>query len=138
MIKFQRTGYYSKDLTTDIILGITDGLDMSLWCYVYASIIFVGVLSIYLTVGILAALMGWVLVSLWVTLTSREPLHMANLDDQAVVIFGSIAVLACSSAWNWYATTRPSNRQRKRLRLSSTECANWECWWASRAPAPTY
>lgn len=54
--------YHSKDLTTDIILGITDGLDMSLWCYVYASIIFVAVLSIYLPVGIPAALMGWVLV----------------------------------------------------------------------------
>ncbi len=106
MIKFQRAGYHSKDLATDIILGITDGLDMSLWCYVYASIIFVGVLSIYLPVGILAALMGWVLVSIWVTLTSREPLHIANLDDQAVVIFGSIAVLMIATMGDLAASPR--------------------------------
>ena len=93
MITLQRKGYQSRRLSTDIALGITDGLDMSLWCYVYASIIFSGVLSIYLPLGILAGLLGWVLVSMFVTLTSKEPLHVANLDDQAVVIFGSISVL---------------------------------------------
>ena len=90
---FQRTGYRSKDLFADLALGLSDGLDISLWCYVYASIIFAGALSVYMPVGILAILLGWVLVSVWITLTSREPLHVCNPDDQAVVIFGAITAL---------------------------------------------
>ena len=90
MSLFQRTGYRSKDLFADLALGLSDGLDMSLWCYVYASIIFAGVLSVYLPVGILTILLGWVLVSIWVSLVSREPLHICNTDDQAVVIYGAI------------------------------------------------
>ena len=93
MVTLQRKGYRSKHLVTDIVLGITDGLDMSLWCYVFASIIFSGVLTVFLPVGILICLLGWVLVSMTITLVSREPVHIANLDDQAVVIIGAIAVI---------------------------------------------
>ena len=93
MTLFQRSGYRSKDLFADLALGLSDGLDISLWCYVYASIIFAGALSVYMPVGILVILLGWVLVSIWVTLTSREPLHVCNHDDQAVVIFGAITAL---------------------------------------------
>ena len=93
MIRLQRTGYRSENLGSDVYLGLTDGLDSALWCYVCASIIFIGPLSIYLPVGILSALAGWVLLSLVLSLTSREPLHIASLDDQAIVIFGSIAAL---------------------------------------------
>ncbi len=93
MTLFQRSGYRSKDLFADLALGLSDGLDISLWCYVYASIIFAGALSVYLPVGILVILLGWVLVSLWVSLTSREPLHVCNPDDQAIVIFGAITAL---------------------------------------------
>ena len=97
MTLFQRTGYRSKDLFADFALGLSDGLDISLWCYVYASIIFAGALSVYMPVGILVMLLGWVLVSVWVTLTSREPLHVCNPDDQAVVIFGAITALLVSA-----------------------------------------
>ncbi len=93
MVTLQRKGYRSKHLVTDIVLGVTDGLDMSLWCYVFASIIFSGVLTVFLPVGILICLLGWVLVSMTITLVSREPVHIANLDDQAVVIIGAIAVI---------------------------------------------
>lgn len=96
MISFQRNGYRSKHLLTDIVLGITDGLDMSLWCYVFASIIFSGALTVFLPVGILICLLGWVLVSMTISLISKEPLHIANLDDQAVVIIGAIGVLMVS------------------------------------------
>ena len=93
MVGLQKNGFRSKHLVTDITLGITDGLDMSLWCYVFASIIFSGALSVFLPVGILVCLLGWVLVSLSIALLSKEPLHIANLDDQAVVIIGAIGAL---------------------------------------------
>jgi SulP family sulfate permease len=93
MIRLQRAGFRSRNVATDLSLGLVSGLSLSLWSYVYAAIVFVGPLSVYLPVGILAMLLGWVLVSVWVVLTSREPLHIATTDDQAVVIFGSIAAL---------------------------------------------
>ncbi|NKB38339.1 MAG: cyclic nucleotide-binding domain-containing protein [Gammaproteobacteria bacterium] len=96
MVALQKNGFRSKHLTTDITLGITDGLDMSLWCYVFASIIFSGTLSVFLPVGILACLLGWILASLSVALLSKDPLHIANLDDQAVVIIGAIAAIMVS------------------------------------------
>ena len=92
MVTLQRKGYRSKHLVTDIVLGITDGLDMSLWCYVFASIIFSGVLTVFLPVGILICLLGWVLVSMTITLVSREPVHIANLDDQAVPVPSAMRV----------------------------------------------
>jgi len=47
----------------------------------------------YLPVGVLVMLLGWVAVSTWVVLMSCEPLHTATIDDQAVVIVGSISGL---------------------------------------------
>lgn len=105
MLTFRRNGYKSKNLTTDIALGVADGLDCSLWCYVYASIIFSGALSGYLSVGVASALVGWMLLSFFVTFTSKEPLHIANLDDQAVVIFGSITLLISNQIGNGAATS---------------------------------
>jgi len=93
MIRLQRQGYHSRHLTSDVSLGLIAGLSLSLWSYVYAAIVFIGPLARYLPVGILAMLLGWVLVSVFVVVTSREPLHFATTDDQAVVIFGSIAAL---------------------------------------------
>lgn len=106
MIHLQRNGWRSRDLLTDIGLGLVSGVSMSLWSYVYAAIVFVGVLSVYLPVGILAMLLGWVLVSVWVALTSREPLHIANTDDQAVVIFGSVSALLVAAMGDQAATPR--------------------------------
>jgi SulP family sulfate permease len=93
MIRLQHSGYRSRSLGTDLTLGFFYGLSLSLWSYVYAAIVFSGVLAVFMPVGVLVMLMGWVLVSVWVILVSREPLHSASTDDQAVVIFGSIASL---------------------------------------------
>jgi SulP family sulfate permease len=106
MIRLQRTGYRSKNLGTDLYLGVMDGLDSALCCYVCASIIFIGPLAAYLPVGILSALAGWILLSLVVSLTSREPLHIATLDDQAIVIFGSVAVLLVATMGDGVASPR--------------------------------
>lgn len=57
MIRLQRTGWRSTSLATDLGLGLVFGLSLSLWSYVYATIVFVGVLSVYLPVGILATLL---------------------------------------------------------------------------------
>lgn len=97
MIRLQRNGYRSARLATDLSLGMVSGLSLSLWSYVYAAIVFAGALSVFLPVGILVMLSGWVVVSVFVVLTSREPLHIATTDDQAVVIFGSIAALMVSA-----------------------------------------
>jgi SulP family sulfate permease len=106
MIRLQRTGYRSGNLGSDIYLGLTDGLDSALWCYVCASIIFIGPLSVYLPVGILSALSGWVLLSLVVSLTSREPLHIATLDDQGIVIFGSVSAVMIAAMGDEAASPR--------------------------------
>jgi SulP family sulfate permease len=106
MIRLQRDGYRSGHLATDLSLGLVSGLSLSLWSYVYAAIVFVGALSVYLPVGILVMLIGWVAVSVWVVLTSREPLHIATTDDQAVVIFGSIAALMVAGMGDLAATPR--------------------------------
>jgi hypothetical protein len=57
MIRLQRTGWRPTSLATDLGLGLVFGLSLSLWSYVYATIVFVGVLSVYLPVGILATLL---------------------------------------------------------------------------------
>ena len=106
MIQLQRTGYQSGNLGSDLFLGVTDGLDSALWCYACASIIFIGPLAAYLPVGILSALMGWVLLSLLISFTSREALHIATLDDQAIVIFGSISALMIAKMGNEAGTPR--------------------------------
>jgi len=94
---FERSGYQSNNLFTDLGLGISTGLNMSLWCYVYASLIFAGKLSVFLPVGILSIFLGWILIGTWVALTSKEPLHIALPDDQGVVIFGSVGALMVSA-----------------------------------------
>jgi hypothetical protein len=42
---FPSNGYTAQRPTTDISLGLVDGVDNSLWAYVYASILFSGTLS---------------------------------------------------------------------------------------------
>lgn len=93
MTRLRRSGYRSLDLPADLTIGMVYGLSLSLWSYVYAAIVFAGPLSIFLPTGILVMLSGWVLVSVWMVLTSREPLHTATTDDQAVVILGAVAGL---------------------------------------------
>ena len=87
------SGYKSKSLVVDLVLGVTDGLDSALWCYAFASVIFTGVLSVFLPVGALTMLLGWAVLSIFVAVTTRASLHMANIDEQAVVIIATIGVL---------------------------------------------
>ena len=61
MIRLQSSGFRSGNLATDLSLGLVSGLSLSLWSYVYAAIVFVDALSVYLPVGILVMLLGWVL-----------------------------------------------------------------------------
>ena len=89
----QKTGYDSKTFFSNAALGLFDGIDSVLWCYGFAAIIFSGVLSVYLPLGLTIVLCGWALLSIVVALTSRAPVHMIAIDEQAVVILGSIAFL---------------------------------------------
>lgn len=93
MTKFQTTGYRSKSLFVDITLGLTDGLDSALWCFAFASVIFTGALSVFIPVGILSLLLGWALLSAFVVMTTRASMHMASIDEQAVVILATIGAL---------------------------------------------
>ena len=89
----QRTGYETDKFFSNVALGITDGLDGALWSYVFATIIFSGALSVFVPVGLAIILAGWALVSIFVTLTSKSKIHVVAIDEQAVVIFGSIGLL---------------------------------------------
>jgi len=89
----QKTGYESETFFTNAALGMFDGIDSVLWCYGFAAIIFTGALSVFLPLGLPILLCGWALLSIVVALTSRAPVHMVALDEQAVVIIGSISLL---------------------------------------------
>ena len=93
MTKFKTTGYRSKSLFADISLGVTDGLDSTLWCFAFASVIFTGALSVFMPVGILTLLVGWAFLSTFVVMTTRASMHMASIDEQAVVILATIGAL---------------------------------------------
>ena len=93
MALFRITGYRSKSLFTDIALGVSDGLDSILWSFAFASIIFTGALSVFMPVGILSLLLGWALLSIFVVMTSQASMHMASIDEQAVVILATIGAL---------------------------------------------
>lgn len=72
-------------------LGLIDGVDNVLWSVVYASILFSGGLTGYLAVGSEIIIVGWMIVCLFVALTSPLSVHIANTDDQAVLILAPIA-----------------------------------------------
>ncbi len=90
---FQRHGYERDRLFSNLALGFFDGIDSVLWCYAFAIIIFTGSLAVFLPLGVGILLGGWALLSICVAITSRVPVHMIAIDEQAVVIIGSIALL---------------------------------------------
>ena len=96
-MELRRSGYSKKSLLSNISLGVFDGISSSLWCYAFATIIFASTLSAFLPLGLVIILGGWGLLTLLVALTSKANVHMASIDDQAVVIIGSIALLMVSS-----------------------------------------
>ena len=83
----------SQSLTSDLVLGLFDGLDNALWAYGFATILFAGALSIYLPLGLTIILTGWALLGLFVAITSSSKVHITSIDEQAVVILASTATL---------------------------------------------
>ncbi len=92
-MKFQTSGYKSKSLVTDLALGVFEGVDNALWCYAFATVLFAGAFLSFLPLIIVILLVGWALISVFVSTTSAVPLHIMSLDEQAVVILGSIGAL---------------------------------------------
>ena len=92
-MQLQKSGYSSNQLIANLALGVFDGIDSALWCYAFSAIIFSHLLSPFLPLGLIIILVGWAALSIAVALTSKVPVHMVNIDEQAVVIIGAIAVL---------------------------------------------
>lgn len=78
---------------SDLVYGLFEGLDNSLWGYGFATILFAGALTPFLPLGVLIILVGTGLIGLWVALTSSTRVHIAGIDEQAVVILASAATL---------------------------------------------
>ncbi|MDZ4730646.1 MAG: SulP family inorganic anion transporter [Xanthomonadales bacterium] len=93
MITFQKSGYKSKSLVSDLALGFFDGIDNALWCYGFAAIIFSGALAGFMPLMLVLMLVGWSLVGILIAMTSRASVHLVNLDEQAVVILSTIGGL---------------------------------------------
>ena len=93
MIKIRTSGYQSKSLSADVTLGIFDGLENSLWCYAFATVIFAGALAQFLPLLIVILLAGWAILGVYIAVTSEKPLHIVSLDEQSVVILASIGGL---------------------------------------------
>jgi len=92
-MKFQTSGYESKSIFTDVVLGLFEGVDNALWCYAFATVLFAGAFAAYLPLMIVILLVGWALITTFVATTSAAPLHIMSLDEQAVVILASISTL---------------------------------------------
>lgn len=75
------------------MLGLFDGVDSALWGYGFATILFAGALTPFLPLGVTIILVGWGLIGLFVALTSADRVHIASIDEQAVVILASAAGL---------------------------------------------
>jgi SulP family sulfate permease len=93
VIRTSRSDFTSRSLGADIVLGLFEGLDNALWGYGFATILFAGVLSVFLPLGITIILTGWALFGLFVAMTSKSRVHMTSLDEQAVVILGATFTL---------------------------------------------
>jgi SulP family sulfate permease len=82
-----------NSLFSDGLLGLFDGVDSALWGYGFATILFAGALTPILPLGVTLILLGWGLVGLFVALTSASRVHIANVDEQGVVILASAGTL---------------------------------------------
>ena len=124
-------GFDTKSILADISLGLIDGLDGSLWAYAFATIIFSGSLAVFLPVGILVILSGWALVAITITLSSRLRVHIAALDEQAIVIIGSIGLLLSAHLGPQTTTARGLATMLAIMSLSSLSVAA-SFWLAAR------
>jgi sulfate permease, SulP family len=105
-MQLQKSGFSGNQLVANLALGIVDGLDSALWCYAFSAIIFTHLLSPFLPLGLIILLGGWAALSTIIALTSKAPVHMANIDEQAVVIIGAIAGLMMDSMGEAAASPR--------------------------------
>jgi sulfate permease, SulP family len=96
-MQLQKSGFSGNQLIANLALGVFDGIDSALWCYAFSAIIFSHLLSPFLPLGLIIILGGWAALSIIIALTSKAPIHMVNIDEQAVVIIGAIAVLMMES-----------------------------------------
>lgn len=101
-MKFQTSGYKSKSLVTDVALGVFEGVDNALWCYAFATVLFAGAFLQFLPLIIVILLVGWGLVTIFVSTTSAAKLHIMSMDEQAIVILGAIGAMLLTQ-------TRPSD-----------------------------
>lgn len=90
---FQTTGYKTRSIANDITLGLISGIDYVLWCYAFASMVFIGSLSSNLPLGVLSILIANGFFVLWVALTSRLNVHLAIIGEQGVAIIATIAII---------------------------------------------
>jgi SulP family sulfate permease len=88
----QTTGYRPKTLVTDLSLGLINGVDYVLWSYAFASMLFVGGLAGHLPLAITIILISAAIIGGIVAVTSKFPVHIAGLEEQAVAILATVAI----------------------------------------------
>jgi len=93
MMHSMRAGFRSRSLGSDVVLGLFEGVDNALWGYGFATILFAGVTTVFLPLGITIILTGWALFGLCIALTSKSRVHITSIDEQAVVILGATFTL---------------------------------------------
>ncbi|NRB72508.1 MAG: SLC26A/SulP transporter family protein [Xanthomonadales bacterium] len=82
----------SRPVFKDVLIGVCDGLDSTLWAYGFAAILFAGSFINYMPQGVSLILAAWGLLGLWVALTSVSRMHVASIDDQSVVILAMLFI----------------------------------------------
>jgi len=88
----QTTGYRPKRLATDLSLGLINGVDYVLWSYAFASMLFVGELAGHLPLAIKVVLISAATIGGIIAVTSKFPVHIAGLEEQAVAILATVAI----------------------------------------------
>ena len=89
MVKLPTHGYRPKSLAADISLGIFDGLDNALWCYAFASVIFVGAMAPFLPLLSAILLCGW---ALWKGQRDERPHATFSLASSGLFILAFAAI----------------------------------------------
>ena len=91
-MRIYKTGFRTDKYFSDLALGIVDGLDSAIWAYVFATILFAGVLSVFLPFGLTIILCGWAIASLVMVGLSKVEIHLVSTDEQAIIILGAVGV----------------------------------------------
>ena len=90
---FQTVGYRPNHLVTDASWGVLNGVEWTLWAYVFASLIFTGALVPYLPLAAAVFLTCTAVLAVVIAVTSKLPVNVAATDPQAAAILSSIVVL---------------------------------------------